>query len=397
MALFFKRKKDKPSEATVIKMMTMLDNDCYSWDGVIYHSDIVRACVRPIARAVGRLSPKHIRRTTKENLITNPEPYIKWILDNPNPIMSGQKLREKMTIQLLLNNNAYALIVRDAYNMPIGIYPIICTDAKAVNDQNGRLILQFFMPDGKIFAFDYSDIIHLRNDYNANDIFGSPLAPALAPLMDMVATSDGGIIKAIKNSNIIRWLLQFSSAMRPEDLESNAVNFAETFLSSSSKSIGVAAVDAKATATQIKPTDFVPNAAQTDRTTDRIYSLFNVNENIIQSKLNEDEYNAFYESVIEPIAIDFAEEFSRKLFAGKQLAEGNRIVFDAANLQYASMKTRLALVAMVDRGALTPNEWRETLNLAPIVGGDKPIRRLDTEAVGAADAVNTIPKGGDED
>lgn len=36
---------------------------------------------------------------------------------------------------------------------------------------------------------------------------------------------------------------------------------------------------------------------------------------------------------------------------------------------------------MVDRGAMTPNEWRATMNMAPIEGGDKPIRRLDTEVV----------------
>ncbi len=30
---------------------------------------------------------------------------------------------------------------------------------------------------------------------------------------------------------------------------------------------------------------------------------------------------------------------------------------------------------------MTPNEWRATLNMAPIEGGEKPIRRLDTEVV----------------
>jgi len=45
------------------------------------------------------------------------------------------------------------------------------------------------------------------------------------------------------------------------------------------------------------------------------------------------------------------------------------------------MQTKLGLVQMVDRGALTPNEWRRILNLPPIEGGDRPIRRLDTDVV----------------
>ena len=47
----------------------------------------------------------------------------------------------------------------------------------------------------------------------------------------------------------------------------------------------------------------------------------------------------------------------------------------------ASLNTKLAFQAMVDRGAMLPNEWRATMNLAPIEGGDKPIRRLDTQVV----------------
>ena len=45
------------------------------------------------------------------------------------------------------------------------------------------------------------------------------------------------------------------------------------------------------------------------------------------------------------------------------------------------MATKLNLMQMVDRGALTPNEWRQVLNLPPVEGGDKVIRRLDTAVV----------------
>jgi len=45
------------------------------------------------------------------------------------------------------------------------------------------------------------------------------------------------------------------------------------------------------------------------------------------------------------------------------------------------MATKLALKDMVDRGAMSPNEWRSTFNLAPAPGGDVYIRRLDTAAI----------------
>ncbi|NTX58902.1 phage portal protein, partial [Myxococcus sp. CA039A] len=87
------------------------------------------------------------------------------------------------------------------------------------------------------------------------------------------------------------------------------------------------------------------------------------------------------ESTIEPLAIQMSLEFTSKLFTDGERRSGNEIIFEANRLQYASMTTKLNLMQMVDRGAMTPNEWRAAMNLAPIEGGDAPIRRLDTAPV----------------
>ncbi len=141
-------------------------------------------------------------------------------------------------------------------------------------------------------------------------------------------------------------------------------------------------MDAKADVQRIEPKDYVPNALQIDKTTQRIYAFFNTNEKIVHSSYTEDEWNSYFEGVIEPLALQMSNEYTRKIFSRKERSFGNKIYFEAANLQCASLSTKLALVNMVDRGALTPNEWRETFNLSPIEGGDKPIRRLDTVVVG---------------
>ena len=201
-------------------------------------------------------------------------------------------------------------------------------------------------------------------------------------MMEVIGTIDQGIIKAVKNSGIIRWLLKFTQSLRPEDIKENVKSFVDNYLNFESDTFGAAGVDTKADAIRIEPKDFVPNAAQTQETIKRIYSFFNTNEKIVQSKWNEDEWNAYYEAEIEPLAIQLGETYSVRLFSRKERGHGNKIVFTASNLQCASLSTKLAFVSMVDRGAMTPNEWRETMNMAPIADGDKPIRRLDTQVVG---------------
>jgi HK97 family phage portal protein len=362
-------------------MVTEKGNGYYAWNGKLYHSDIVRSCIRPKARAIGKLVAKHIRDNKQEGFKVNPEPYIRFLLEDPNPYMSGQMLQEKLATQLELNNNAFAYIHRDDNGYPVELYPIQALNAEAMYDRSGLLYLKFVMQNGKIVTFPYSDIIHLRQDYNDNDIFGESPAAALVSLMEVVNTTDQGIVKAIKNSNVIRWLLKFTQSLRPEDIKKNVDQFVENYLSTTTSSVGAAGTDAKADVTQVTPHDYVPNAAQIDRTTQRIYSFFNVNDKIIQSKYTEDEWNAYFESVIEPLATQMGNEYTRKLFTRRERGFGNRIIFEASSLQYASMQTKLNLLQMVDRGSMTPNEWREVLNLGPIEGGDKPIRRLDTALV----------------
>lgn len=360
-----------------VKMITDRGNGFYAWDGKLYKSDIVRACIRPRVKAIGKLVPKHIRNGP-DGMKINPEPYIRFLLEEPNPYMSGQMLQEKVATQLALNSNAFILIVRDENGYPTELYPIPCLTAEAIYDKSGNLYLKFYYRNGKTGTFPYSDIIHLRDDYNDNDIFGDPPGEALTSLMEVVGTIDQGMVKAIKNSGVIRWLLQFQQSLRPEDIEKNVKQFADTYLSIESDTFGVAGVDAKAEATQIEPKDYVPNAAQTDRTTERIYSFFNTNKKIVQSSYNEDEWISYYEARIEPDALQMANEYTRKLFTRRERGFGNKIIFESSSLTFASMKTKLGLAKFVELGILSANEVREIMNYAPREGGDEYVRRLDT-------------------
>jgi len=383
--------KNKNPTVTRFEMVTEKGNGYFAWNGKLYHSDIVRSCIRPKARAIGKLVAKHIRDNSAEGFKVNPEPYIRFILEDPNPYMSGQMLQEKLATQLELNNNAFAYIHRDDNGYPIEIYPILALNAEAIYDKSGFLYLKFVMRNGKMVIFPYADIIHLRQDYNDNDIFGESPASALTSLMEIANTTDQGIVKAIKNSNVVRWLLKYTQSLRPEDIKKNTEEFVKNYLSTESTTVGAAATDAKAEAIQVNPHDFVPNAVQMDKTTQRIYSFFNTNEKIIQSKYDEDEWNAYFEGVIEPLSMQLSNEYTRKLFSRRERGFGNKIIFEASSLQYASMSTKLNLLQMVDRGAMTPNEWRHVMNLGPIEGGNKVIRRLDTAVVeGGAN-------GGEED
>lgn len=382
---FFKRLFNRKSETvTRYQIVTDKGNGTFIYSGKIYQSDIVTACLAPYKKAVGKLSPLHVRKS-KDNTEIFPEPYMRFLLEEPNTLLTMQKTLEKIVSPLLLSGNAFILIVRDINGYPLELFPIPAVSAEAIY-QNGELYLKFIYQNGKTYTHKYDDIIHLRMNMTENDLFGEPVMSALSKLVNLVETIDKGMEKAIKNSNVIKWLIRFNSSMRPDDMERQIKLFDDTYMDID-KGHSAVAHDIKSDVQQVNFQNYVPNFPITESIRQRIYSLLGVNEKIVQGTFNEDEWNSFYENSIEPIALDLQSEFTRKLFTRKERAFGNKIIFAANTLSCASLSTKLQFVSMVDRGAMVPNEWRDLFNYAPIENGDKPIRRLDTALV----------EGGDED
>jgi HK97 family phage portal protein len=373
----FNKKDDK---VTGYKMITTDSRGFFSYDGKLYKSEIIRSTIRPEVTAIGKLTAKHLRETVTaagRTLSVNPEPYMRFLLEEPNPYMTGQDLQEKLATQLALNGNAFAMILRDDGGMPVAIYPIPANSAD-IDTSHTELMLSFTLKGGTRLALPYRDVIHIKRDYGDSMLFGTSPTQTLLPLMEMVTVIDQGLINAIKNSGVIRWLLKFTKSMRTEDIKTNVQEFAKNYLTYDSGTMGAIGTDSKADVERVEPKDYVPNAAIQDRVYNRIFNFFNTNQKIVQSIATEEEWDAFYEEVVEPVAIKLSNEFTRKLFSRRQRGHGNRIFFEAGNLQHASIKTKLNLREMVDRGAMTPNEWREAMNYAPIEGGDRPLRRKDT-------------------
>ena len=119
-----------------------------------------------------------------------------------------------------------------------------------------------------------------------------------------------------------------------------------------------------------------------------VYRYFNVNEDVLMGKAYGDSWTAFYESAVEPFAIQFSEVMSIMLQLNGQLS-GDAGVFATANrLQYMSNAEKLNVSSqLLDRGILSINDVREIWNLPPVEDGDRRIIR--GEYYDTADKINT--------
>lgn len=370
------------------ELINSADSRFYAWSGKLFDSDIVRAAIRPKANAIGKLQAKHIRGEGTGMKI-NPDPQIRAIMEQPNPYMSMQDFLCKMTFQREIYHNAFAYVKKDDTGYPLEVYPVPYNEVELV-EVGGEPFAKFTFLLGKFTVIPYTDLIHLRKDFFSHDFYGDKGILPLKNIMEIINTTDQGIVNAVKNSAIVKWIMMFKNILQPKDKELAIEDFTKNYLAIE-KASGVAVSDPRYELKQVEDRNYVPNAAQMKEAIQRLYSYFGTNDAIIQNKYKEDEWNAFYESEIEPIIIQISNAFTRAFFSAEKRAKGNRIIFEASNLAYASMTTKLNLLQMVDRGAMTPNEWRLVLNMGPVEGGDKPIRRLDTAVVD-----KTEPKKEDE-
>jgi len=254
-----------------------------------------------------------------------------------------------------------------------------------VESKTNQLYIRFQFLNGKQLVAPYEDFVHLRRFYVHSDLFGESNEKALNSTLSLLQTSDDGIVNAVKSSAYLRGLIKYNTILKDKDLVSNRDNFVKDYLDVSNNG-GVAALDNKADYTELKNDPKMVDSKQMTIIQDKVYRYFNISESIVTSSYDENEWNAFYESVLEPLAIQFSQEFTEKLFTKEEQKRGNEIIFEANRLAYASNTTKISLLRdLAPLGLFTINEGREIFNLAPVDGGDERIKTLNVVNAEKAD------------
>ena len=343
------------------------------YKGDFHHDPDILACVDAIARNGAKMHPRHIRnyyskeegREKLENVKGN---LYKILAKRPNELQNAYKFYYDVITNLELYNNAFIYIQRDENYKITGLYPLEYKDCKFYEFQD-KIFIQFKFGRSKARYVSYNDCIHLTRFVGEDGIFGGSSLP-IRKVLDIKHILDEGIINAIKTTQSIKGVLKSTKALlKPEDVKKMRDQFVDDFVNSRKNKSGIGGLDATTDFTPVKIEPQTASDNQVKSINDKILSYFGINEKIIQSNYSEDEWNAFYESVLEPIGLQMSLEFSNKLFTPTEKGFGNEILFESNRLQYASNKTKIELVRYASN-ILTINEQREVFNLSPIDGGD---------------------------
>lgn len=338
-----------------------------TYEGSVYEMAITRAAIDAFARHASKLKPEVIGPKNSAN------PRLKRFLAlRPNPWQTASQFLYQLATMLMVHNNVIILPIED-FGYITG-YQILDNQNFEVRAKNGRLYLTYEL-DNVRKAIEFERVGIMVRHQNGNPFFGESNG-ALRTTLQLMSIQDQGIIEGIKSGGTVRFAAKLTEVLKDDTVNKARERFVNDNLKMNNG--GLVLYDNKfSDFRQLESKPVWIDDKQSELIKSNVYEYFGVSSGIIRNDYTEDEYNAFYEGLIEPFALQLGQVLTLMTFTDKELSFGNEIMFSANRLQYASNMTKLQISsAMLDRGVLSRNEVREIWQL-PGIGpeGDEYVIR----------------------
>lgn len=357
---------EKTAQAPSFKTITTYAPVFSSYSGGLYEQALTRAVVEKISTLASKLKPE---------IMGTPNMSIVRAVDTaPNQYMSWPKMIKRIATLLYVENTAVIVPSLDTNGNITGLFPLPFDSAEVV-EYAGEPWVRFFLYSGETMAIELKYVCILTRFQYLDDFFGTG-NNVLSPTMQLMDFQDQAQEQAIKNGAKIQFIAAAASTMRPEDIETKREKFSEDNLSAKNQSGLMIYDNTFQDMRQVDPKSYTVDADEMQRIQDNVYTYFSINKSILQADYTEEQFGAFYESVIEPFAVQLGEGLTQMLFTPTQRRHGNQILFSANRLEYASNASKRNMIRdMTDRCVMTLNEAREVLQMKPIERGDVYIAR----------------------
>ena len=397
MAFFNFRKKENVSTGKEKSKAIPFDIETWKYKrfhGELLDIDTIVACIDALARNLAKMRLQAIRRTQDKISLSILDSDVAKVLKQPNKYMTQYDFIYKVAALYFASNNCFIWPEYDNQGVLINLWPVNYRSVK-IYEYKGVEVIRFELKRNHFYTVPYSQVIHLRNHYFEDELYGdsNDAFKAIAELMD---AQQQGIKGGIKNSALIRGILKAAQVMKEEDITKARDRFVQDNLSVKNNG-GVLAVDGKFEYTPIKSEPYVVDADTMKVTREAAFAYFGVNEEFLMNNFTSEKYEAVYEGRLEPFAIMLTDALTMHLFTERERSFGNQIDANMHKLKYQplSQVTQL-LSATKELGLYTVDEAREMLGMEPLGaenGGDRLM--IATNNYTAIDTEGTFVEEGD--
>ena len=364
--IFGGRKKDEPQRMLPeYKALTAYQPVFTSFSGQLYETELIRSAINVRATHISKL---------KVDFYGHGAEALSKRLTRPNGFQTWSQFLYRVSTILDCNNGCIIAPVFDKFGRVTELYPVLPERTKMV-DNGGYPWIAMKFRDGQYAQMPVWQVGLLTKFQYKDDFFGEKNG-ALIPTMKLIDIQEQGITEGVKSAAAIRFIAQMSNFAKAEDLAKEQRRFVANNLSGKENGGMLLFPNTFQNIKQVDSKPYVPDADQMKVINESVYRYFNVNEEVLRGEAFGDKWTAFYESAVEPFAIQFSEVMSIMLQLNGQLSGDSGVFATANRLQYMSNAEKLNVSSqLLDRGILSINDVREIWNLAPVEDGDRRIIR----------------------
>ena len=365
MGLFeklFPKKREKIDNGwTQFKTLTAYQPVFRTYRGAIYENELIRAAIDTRAKHISKLSV---------SLVGAAKPVLQTKLKQaPNPYQTWSQFLYRWSTILDVNNTAFIIPLFDEFGRVDGIYPLLPSRCSLV-EYKGVPYVRYEFRNGQHAAIELDKVgVTTKFQYH-DDVFGDR-NDALIPTMRLIDIQNQGIEEGVKSSATFRFMAKLNNFSKSDDLVTERKNFSAKNLTADAEGGGLLLfpnyyTDIK----QIDAHPFVIDDKQMKAIKDNVFSYFGVSEKVLQAAATDEELDAYWNTSIEPFAIQLAQVLTKMLFTSREQASGSRVDVSASRLQYMSVSHKISMAReLADRGCMTIDEIRELFNYAPLPDG----------------------------
>ena len=372
--LFQKKKDLKDTQTNKFNLLDFTSQGFSNRIDPLFNSTFVSIC-EANARHLSKIKPKAYYK----NEPTRKHKYLDSILSlRPNHLMNATEFWELVAYKYFTDNISLIFLDWDYENIkqPLkGMYPLdLDKNSIEVSEQkNGEYIFKFRLDGEETYTKDENLIILTRNA-DIKTLFGGR-NKAIDSVLSLLQTNYKGIEQAIKTSSYLRFILKTPTLLTEENKKIRAEEFAKNFLVDNQT--GVAYADG---ATDIMPisqkVDYIKHDDM-EFFKKEVFQYLGANEKILTGTYNENEWQSYYETTLEPFISKLQDELTYKLFTNFEIQNENKIVVEANRLQTASLATRVAIAdRYIKLPVIKPNIICELLYLPKTENGNKEYSTL---------------------
>lgn len=333
----------------------------------IYASDVVQQACFCIVQEIKKLTPRHVRRAGSD--VEPVAGRLQSVLDAPNAVMTTADMLERIAWAYLINYNAWIIPARDKTGKIEALWPVNPVRVTYIEDAGGRLAVTLEFEDGTESTLLYSDLIHVRSHYFANDYMGGdangqPDNTALLDTLEINNTLMQGVAKALKSSYAVNGVVKYNTMLDDGTMQANIDALTERLQNNES---GLMGMDLKGEFVPIKKEIKLVDKDTLEFIDSKILRHFGVPLPILTGDYNPEQLAAFYQKTIEPFVVAIAQAFTKGIFSRQEIGHNNAIEFYPEELIFMSTAQKLEMVRLLgDSGALFENEKRRIFGMQPL-------------------------------